>query len=324
MRKKRQGERGMNRKKISVIGGAGNVGAACGMLIAQRQLANVVLVDMRGDAARGRALDILQATALWGSEVSVSGTDDYAAIEGSDIVVVTAGRARRPGESRADMVELGKNIMVGTKERPGVIPNIVRYAPHSMILMVSNPMDVMTYVALKVSGFEKNRVFGQGGVLDSARFQILVAAALGISRKDVRAWVLGEHGDSMVPLTRLSTALGVPLEDCFKKDVLNSIIERVRNGGREIVELAGGAYVAPALAVVEMIEAVLCDKKQVLPCSVYLDGEYGRSEICLGVPVLLGGGGAERIVELFLSDQEIEALRRSGERVREVTVLTAL
>lgn len=314
----------MKRRKISVIGGAGNVGATCGLMIAERSLADVVLVDMKRDAARGRALDILQAASLWESEVNVVGTDDYAAIGGSDIVVVTAGRARRPGESRADMVELGMNIMVGTKERPGVIPNIARYAPHSMILMVSNPMDVMTYVALKVSGFPKNRVFGQGGVLDSARFQALAALTFGVSRKDVRAWVIGEHGDSMVPLTRFSTILGMPLEDCLQREVLDALIERTKNGGKEIVELAGGAHVAPALAVIQMIEAVIFDKKQVLPCSVYLEGEYGIRDICLGVPVMLGIQGVERIVELPLTNQEMEALGVSAQKVREITLLTGL
>lgn len=314
----------MKRKKISVIGGAGNVGIACGLTIAERGLADVVLVDMKGDAARGRALDILQATSLWGSEVNVVGTDDYAAIHGSDIVVVTAGRARRHGESREDLLRLATSIMVGDKNNLGIIRQIVRHAPNSIILMVSNPMDVMTYVALRMSGFPASRVFGQGGVLDSARFQTLIAQAFGVSRKDVRAWVLGEHGDSMVPLIRLSTVLGMPVEDCFSKDVLTNIVECTKNAGKEIVELSGGAYVAPALAVVEMIKAIVFDTKQVLPCSVYLDGEYDVSGCCLGVPVVLGSDGAERVVELPVTDTEREALSLSAKKVRKMTRLTGL
>ena len=315
----------MRRGKISIVGGAGNVGLTCAVLFAERGYADLVLVDLKEDRARGKALDVLQFATLAGTDISVTGTADYEAVEGSDIIVVTAGRTRKPGESRADMVEYAKNIMAGSKKNPGIIPSVALHAPDSMILMVSNPVDVMTYVAYRVSGFPKNRVFGQVGVLDSARFKTLIAKELGVSVKDVQACVLGEHGASMVPLTRHSMVAGIPLTERLSGEQIDRIVERTRNGGGEIVELAEeGAYFAPAAAVREMVEAILFDKKQILPCSTFLEGEYEIEGICIGVPVSFGRDGVEEIVELSLNEEEAEALRESAERIREITALTEL
>jgi malate dehydrogenase len=296
-------------------------------MVAEGGYADVVLVDMQGERARGRALDILQSLAIRSQRtenISVVGTSDFAAIENSDIVVVTAGRARRPQESRDDLLRLAMNVMVGDKENPGIIPNIARYAPDSIILMVSNPVDAMTYVAYRVSGFPKNRVMGQGGILDSLRFMAFTAEELGVPRRDVFGDVIGNHGDTMVPLTRFCRVQGIPLVEIASREQLDRIVQRTRNGGKEIVELAGGAYIAPACAVEAMVRVVLFNMQESVPCSVYLEGEYGIHGMCLGVPVRLGALGAEEVIELPLNEEELAALHRSAESVREAIALTGL
>src|SRR5690606_27336564 len=271
------------RAKITIVG-AGNVGATAAHWAASKELGDIVLVDSVEGVRQGKALDLAQAGPLEGFDCRIIGTNSYDETEGSDVVVITAGVARKPGMSRDDLLRTNYEIV------SGVVREVVARSPEAYIIVVSNPVDVMTYVALKESGFPKNRVVGQAGVLDSTRFRTFIAMELGISVEDVTAFVMGAHGDSMVPLVRYSYAGGIPVEKLIPKERLDAIVERTRYGGGEIVNLlkTGSAYYAPAAATVQMVEAILKDKKRILPAIAYLEGEYGVRDICAGVPVILG------------------------------------
>ncbi len=301
----------MKRKKITVIG-AGNVGAACAHWLAVRELGDVVLFDIVDGLAPGKALDILQAAPIDGSDVSIIGTGSYADTADSDIVIITAGLARKPGMSRADLLEKNSSIISFVTQR------VVKYSPAAFLLVVTNPLDAMTYLVKQVSGFPKNRVMGMAGVLDAARMRYFIAQELEVSVADVTAFVLGGHGESMVPLARCSTVSGIPLSALMSPEKIEAIIERTRNGGAEIVSFlkTGSAFYAPAAAVGQMVEAILKDKKRILPVSALLEGEYGISNCYVGVPVKLGGQGVEEVIELDLLPDERSALGRSHQSVR--------
>lgn len=306
---------GMKRRKISVIG-SGFTGATTALMIAQKELGDVVLVDIpkMENSTKGKALDMLEAGPVQGFDANITGTSNYEDIKDSDLVIVTAGIARKPGMSRDDLVNTNAGIM------KSVAQEIMKYAPETFILVLSNPVDAMTYTIFKETGFPKERVIGQSGVLDTARFRTFVAQELNFSVKDVTGFVLGGHGDDMVPLIRYSYAGGIPLETLISKDRLDAIVERTRKGGGEIVELLGNgsAYYAPAASLTEMAEAILKDQRRVLPAIAYLEGEYGYSNIYLGVPVVLGGKGIEQIIELELTTEEKTALDKSVESVKSV------
>ncbi|WP_349410006.1 malate dehydrogenase [Pseudalkalibacillus sp. SCS-8] len=306
------------RRKIAVVG-AGFTGTTTALMIAQKELGDVVLVDIPSmeNPTKGKALDMLEASPVQGFDSNITGTSDYRDIEGADLVVITAGIPRKPGMSRDDLVATNGKIM------EDVSKNIVRYAPDSYILVLSNPVDAMTYVCYKTTGFPKNRVIGQSGVLDTARFNTFVAQELGVSVEDVSGFVLGGHGDSMVPLVRYSYAGGIPLEKLLPQDKIDAIVERTRKGGGEIVNLLGqgSAYYAPAASIVQMVEAIVKDKKRILPSIAYLEGEYGYEDIYLGVPTVLGGNGIESVIELPLTEEEKEALDRSAETVKQVLTI---
>ncbi|MGM0920897.1 MAG: malate dehydrogenase [Bacillota bacterium] len=306
---------GMKRKKVSVIG-AGFTGATTAFLLAQKELSDVVLVDIPQleNPTKGKALDMLEASPVQGFDANIIGTSDYADTADSDIVIITAGIARKPGMSRDDLVQTNQKIM------KSVTQEIVKYSPNTIIIVLTNPVDAMTYTVYKESGFPKSRVIGQSGVLDTARFRTFVAQELNLSVKDVTGFVLGGHGDDMVPLVRYSYAGGIPLETLIPKDRLEAIVERTRKGGGEIVNLLGNgsAYYAPAASLVEMSEAILKDQRRVIPAIVYLEGEYGYEGIYLGVPTILGGNGLEQIIELELTSDEKEALTKSAESVKSV------
>ncbi|MBJ7897312.1 malate dehydrogenase [Bacillus atrophaeus] len=303
------------RKKVSVIG-AGFTGATTAFLTAQKELADVVLVDIPQleNPTKGKALDMLEASPVQGFDAKVTGTSNYEDTAGSDIVVITAGIARKPGMSRDDLVSTNEKIM------RSVTRDIVKYSPDCVIVVLTNPVDAMTYAVYKESGFPKERVIGQSGVLDTARFRTFVAEELNLSVKDVTGFVLGGHGDDMVPLVRYSYAGGIPLETLIPKDRIDAIVERTRKGGGEIVNLLGNgsAYYAPAASLVEMIEAILKDQRRVLPTIAYLEGEYGYEGIYLGVPTIVGGNGLEQIIELELTDYEKTQLNKSAESVKNV------
>lgn len=286
---------GNTRKKVSVIG-AGFTGATTAFLIAQKELADVVLVDIPQleNPTKGKALDMLEASPVQGFDAKITGTSNYEDTAGSDIVVITAGIARKPGMSRDDLVSTNEKIM------RSVTQEIVKYSPDSIIVVLTNPVDAMTYAVYKESGFPKERVIGQSGVLDTARFRTFVAEELNLSVKDVTGFVLGGHGDDMVPLVRYSYAGGIPLETLIPKERIDAIVERTRKGGGEIVNLLGNgsAYYAPAASLTEMVEAILKDQRRVLPTIAYLEGEYGYEGIYLGVPTIVGGNGLEQIIEL--------------------------
>nr|7BY8_A Chain A, Malate dehydrogenase [Geobacillus stearothermophilus]7BY8_B Chain B, Malate dehydrogenase [Geobacillus stearothermophilus]7BY8_C Chain C, Malate dehydrogenase [Geobacillus stearothermophilus]7BY8_D Chain D, Malate dehydrogenase [Geobacillus stearothermophilus]7BY9_A Chain A, Malate dehydrogenase [Geobacillus stearothermophilus]7BY9_B Chain B, Malate dehydrogenase [Geobacillus stearothermophilus]7BY9_C Chain C, Malate dehydrogenase [Geobacillus stearothermophilus]7BY9_D Chain D, M len=305
----------MKRKKISVIG-AGFTGATTAFLLAQKELGDVVLVDIPQleNPTKGKALDMLEASPVLGFDANIIGTSDYADTADSDIVVITAGIARKPGMSRDDLVTTNQKIM------KQVTKEVVKYSPNCYIIVLTNPVDAMTYTVFKESGFPKNRVIGQSGVLDTARFRTFVAEELNISVKDVTGFVLGGHGDDMVPLVRYSYAGGIPLEKLIPKDRLDAIVERTRKGGGEIVNLLGNgsAYYAPAASLVEMVEAILKDQRRILPAIAYLEGEYGYEGIYLGVPTILGGNGIEKVIELELTEEEKAALAKSVESVKNV------
>ena len=294
-------------KKVSVIG-AGNVGATTALLIAERELADVVLVDIVEGVPQGKGLDIAEAAPINGFDAKVKGTNGYPEVSGSDVVVVTAGLPRKPGMSRLDLLQRNAAI-VGE-----VSSNIARYAPTSIVIMVTNPVDVMTYHAWKITGFPHNRVVGQAGVLDSARFAAFVSFELGISVEDISAMVLGGHGDEMVPLPRYTAVSGIPITELLAAETIDRLIERTRKGGSEIVGLlkTGSAFYAPAAAVTQMVEAILKDKRRILPCSAYLKGEYGIDDVYIGVPVKLGINGVEEIVELKLTEPELISLQDSA------------
>ncbi len=306
---------GIKRRKISVVG-AGFTGATTALMAAQKELGDIVLVDIPNleNPTKGKALDMLEASPVQGFDVNITGTSDYAETANSDIVVITAGIARKPGMSRDDLVNTNANIM------KSVTKEIVKQSPECVIIVLSNPVDAMTYTVYKESGFPKNRVIGQSGVLDTARFRTFVALELNLSVKDITGFVLGGHGDDMVPLVRYSYAGGIPLETLIPKDRLEQIVERTRKGGGEIVNLLGNgsAYYAPAASIVEMIEAILKDQRRILPTVAYLEGEYGFNDIYLGVPTIIGGNGLEKIIELNLTEDEKQTLAKSVESVKSV------
>ncbi len=305
----------IKRKKVSVIGG-GFTGATTAFLLAQKELGDVVLVDIpqMENPTKGKALDMLEASPVQGFDSNIIGTSNYEDTRDSDIVVITAGIARKPGMSRDDLVQTNQKVM------KAVTQEIVKYSPNCTILVLTNPVDAMTYTVYKESGFPKNRIIGQSGVLDTARFRTFISQELNLSVKDITGFVLGGHGDDMVPLVRYSYAGGIPLETLIPKDRLDAIVERTRKGGGEIVNLLGNgsAYYAPAASLVEMCEAILKDQRRVLPSIAYLEGEYGYEGIYLGVPTILGANGIEKIIELELTADEKAALDRSVESVRNV------
>lgn len=305
----------IRRNKISVIG-AGFTGATTALMLAQKELGDVVLVDIPDmeDPTKGKALDMLEASPVQGFDAKVTGTSDYADTKGSDLVIITAGIARKPGMSRDDLVNTNSKIM------KSVTKEIVKNSPDCFIVVLTNPVDAMTYSVFQEAGLPKHRVIGQSGVLDTARFRTFVAEELNVSIKDVTGFVLGGHGDDMVPLTRYSFAGGIPLEKLISKDRLEAIVERTRKGGGEIVGLLGNgsAYYAPAASLVQMAEAILKDQRRILPSIAYLEGEYGYDGIYLGVPTILGGNGIEEIIELELTEEEKQQLDKSADSVKNV------
>ncbi|MDX8363956.1 malate dehydrogenase [Cytobacillus sp. IB215665] len=310
----------LKRKKISVIGG-GFTGATTAFLLGQKELGDVVLVDIpqMENPTKGKALDMLEASPVQGFDSNIIGTSDYADTADSDIVVITAGIARKPGMSRDDLVQTNQKVM------KSVTQEIVKYSPNCYIIVLTNPVDAMTYTVFTESGFPKNRVIGQSGVLDTARFRTFISQELNISVKDITGFVLGGHGDDMVPLVRYSYAGGIPLETLIPKERLDAIVERTRKGGGEIVNLLGNgsAYYAPAASLVEMVEAILKDQRRVLPSIAYLEGEYGFEGIYLGVPTILGANGIEKVIELELTEEEKNALSKSAEAVKNVMKVLA-
>jgi malate dehydrogenase len=304
------------RRKVTVIG-AGNVGATTAQLIAQTGLADVVLVDIVEGLPQGKALDLAEAAPVIGYDVNVTGTNDYADTADSKIIVVTSGLPRKPGMSRDDLIAVNAGI-VG-----GVVKAAAAVSPDAIVIVVTNPLDAMCHVAMRASGFPRERVIGMAGVLDSARFRSFIAAELEVSVRDVRAFVLGGHGDTMVPLPRYSTVGGVPITELMTAERVEELVVRTRNGGAEIVALlkTGSAFYAPAASVVEMVESILLDRRRVLPCAVYLQGEYGVNGLFVGVPVVLGQGGMEKIVEIELTADEAAAFARSADAVRELVAV---
>lgn len=305
----------IKRRKVSVIGG-GFTGATTALMLAQKELGDVVLVDIpqNEDPTKGKALDMLEASPVQGFDSNIIGTSNYEDTKDSDIVVITAGIARKPGMSRDDLVQTNQKVM------KSVTQQIVKYSPNCYIIVLTNPVDAMTYTVFKESGFPKERVIGQSGVLDTARFRTFVAQELNLSVKDITGFVLGGHGDDMVPLIRYSYAGGIPLETLIPKDRLDAIVERTRKGGGEIVGLLGNgsAYYAPAASLVQMVESILKDQRRVIPAIAYLEGEYGFEGIYLGVPTILGGNGLEKIIELELTEEEKAALANSADAVKNV------
>lgn len=299
--------------KVSVVG-AGHVGATVAQRVAEKRLAQeVVIVDILEGIPQGKALDMWESAPIEGFDGKVRGTNDYSDTADSDIVVVTAGLARKPGMSRDDLRDKNAAIIKSVTEE------IVRYSPQSKIIMVTNPLDVMTYVAYKVSGFEPNRVFGQAGILDTARYRTFLSMELGISVRDIQAMVLGGHGDDMVPLVSYTSVSGIPITQLIDPARLEEIIQRTRQGGGEIVKYlkTGSAYYAPSAAAVEMVEAVLLDAKRLLPCAAWLEGQFGIEGTYAGVPVILGKNGVEKILEIELTDAEKEMLHASANHVKE-------
>jgi malate dehydrogenase len=297
--------------KIGVVG-AGNVGASAALYAAEAELGDVVLVDILEGVAKGKALDLLEAGPVRGYDSRVEGSGDLRALAGSDLVIVTAGLPRKPGMTRLDLLKANADIIRGVAEA------IRTHAKDAIVIMVTNPLDVMTYLTYRVTGFARERVMGMAGVLDSARFRTFLAEEIGVSVEDVQAMVLGGHGDTMVPLLRYSTVSGIPVESFIAPGRLAEIVQRTRDGGAEIVKLlqTGSAFYAPASSAVQMAESILRDKKRLLPTAAYLDGEYGQRDVFLGVPCILGSRGVEKIVELELTAEEMAALANSAEEVR--------
>ncbi|PTL36551.1 malate dehydrogenase [Candidatus Methylomirabilis limnetica] len=308
------------RPKVTVAGGAGNVGATVGQYLVVQELADVVLIDILESVQHGRGLDLLQTGPILGSDSRVIGTKDYRDSANSDIVVVTAGITRKPGMSRDDLLHTNARI-VGE-----VIEQVVAHSPNCILIIVSNPLDAMTQLALKRSGFARERVIGMAGVLDAARFRTFIAQELQVSVENVHACVLGGHGDAMIPLPRFSTVAGIPITELLPPDRIEALVKRTAGGGGEILALlgTGSAYYAPGASVVEMVGAILKDKKKILPCCVYLEGEYGIHGLCVGVPVKLGAGGIEQIIEIRLTPDETAALNRSAAAVKELVDILKL
>ena len=303
----------MRRVKVTVVG-AGNVGGSIAQRLAEKNWYNIVLVDIVEGMPQGKALDLVEAGPVCAYDSAVTGANSYEATKDSDLVIITSGIPRRPGMSRDELLETNTNIV------SSVVRETVKRSPDAILIIVSNPLDVMTHVASRVSGFPRNRVIGMAGVLDSARFRSFIAEALEVSVENIHAMVLGGHGDSMVPLIRYTTVAGRPINEWLSPDVLDALIKRTREGGAEIVNLlkTGSAFYAPAASVVEMVEAITKDQKKILPCAVLCEGEYGFHDLVLGVPVKLGSNGAETIMEYALTTEERAALEASAQAVREL------
>jgi malate dehydrogenase len=302
----------MNRK-VTVVGGAGNVGATVARGVAEKQLADVVVIDIAEQKAAGVALDMLEACPIWGSDSRVLGTGDYAESAGSDVVVITSGVPRKPGMSRDDLLNVNYKIMQQVTEQ------VVKHSPNCIIIPVSNPLDAMAQAVFKLSKFPRERIIGMAGVLDSARMRSFIAKELNVSVENVHAFVLGGHGDTMVPLPRYSTVAGIPITDLMDKATIDRISARTAGGGLEITQMVGtSAWYAPGASVVEMVEAILLDKHKIMPCSVWLQGEYGVRDVFVGVPVKLGLRGVEQIVQITLTPEEDAAFKKSAAAVTEL------
>ena len=302
----------MNRK-VTVVGGAGNVGATVARGVADKQLADVVVIDIADQKAAGVALDMLEACPIWGSDARVLGTGDYAESANSDIVVITSGLPRKPGMSRDDLLNVNFGIM------KAVTAEVVKYSPNCIIVPVANPLDAMCQAVYKLSGFPRERVIGMAGVLDSSRMRTFIAMELNVSVENIHAFVLGGHGDTMVPLPRYSTVAGVPITELLSSERIAAICKRTADGGAEITKLVGtSAWYAPGAAAAEMVECILKDKKKILPCSVFLQGEYGVRDLFVGVPVKLGAKGVEQIVQIRLTPEEDASLKKSAAAVKEL------
>ncbi len=301
------------RRKITVVG-SGNVGATVAHRLADKQLADVVLIDILEGVPQGKGLDLLESGPIEGYDLKIRGTNDYEDTGNSDLVVMTAGFPRKPGMSRDDLLKANAEIVRGAIEK------VAKYSPESILIVVTNPLDAMAQTAYRVSGFSRNRVIGMAGVLDTARYRTFIAEALGVSVQNVQGFVLGGHGDTMVPVPRYTTVAGIPVTELMPKDQLDAIIQRTRNGGAEIVNLlkAGSAYYAPSAAVVEMVDAIFNDRKKILPCAAFLQGEYGVQGLFVGVPVKLGARGIEQIIEINLTEEEKAALEKSAAAVKEL------
>jgi len=302
----------MARKKVSIVG-AGNVGATAGQRIVDKQLADVVLIDIIEGVPQGKALDLAESGPIEGYDCRLTGTNNYNDTANSDIVVITAGVPRKPGMSRDDLLKTNYGIVKGVTEQ------VVKNSPNSVIIVVSNPLDAMVQTAFRVSKFSKHRVIGMAGVLDSARFRTFIGMELNVSVENIHAFVLGGHGDTMVPLPRYSTVAGIPITELLPKETIDRIVKRTREGGAEIVSyLKTSAWYAPASAIVEMVDAILKDRKKILPCAAYLEGEYGISGLYVGVPVKLGQRGIEQVIEINLTLEERAALQKSAAAVKEL------
>ncbi len=300
-------------KKVTVVG-AGNVGATAAQRLAEKELCDVVLLDIIEGVPQGKALDLAEAAPIEKHDAHLTGTNTYDATAGSNIVIITAGIPRKPGMSRDDLISTNAGIV------RSVTREVASRSPEAVLIIVSNPLDAMCHVAFEASGFPKERVIGMAGVLDSARFRAFIAMELNVSVENTHAFVLGGHGDTMVPLPRFSTVAGIPITELLSKERIDALVTRTRNGGAEIVGLlkTGSAYYAPASAVVEMAESILKDKKKILPCAAYLQGEYGLKDLFIGVPVKLGARGVEDIIEITLTDEEKQALQKSAAAVQEL------
>jgi malate dehydrogenase len=301
------------RKKVTVVG-AGNVGATVAHRLVDKQLADVVLIDILEGIPQGKGLDLLEAGPIEGYDCRVRGTNNYADTGNSDIVVMTAGFPRKPGMSRDDLLKANYDVVKAT------IGEVAKYSPDCILIVVTNPLDAMAQTAFKVSGFSRNRIIGMAGVLDTARYRTFIAEALNVSVQNVQGFVLGGHGDTMVPVPRYTTVAGIPVGELMPKEKLDAIIDRTRKGGAEIVNLlkAGSAYYAPSAAVVEMVDAIFNDRRKILPCAAYLEGEYGIKGLFVGVPVKLGARGIEQVIEIKLTAEEKAALGKSAESVKEL------
>lgn len=298
--------------KVTVVG-AGNVGATCAQYVAEKNIADVVLVDVVDGLPQGKSLDLMQAAPINYHDRKLTGSNTYEATKDSEVIVITAGIARKPGMSRDDLLKTNANIV------SGVVKETIKYSPNATYICVTNPLDVMTYLVYKTSKLPKNKVIGMAGVLDSARFQTFIAMETGYSVEDVRAMVLGGHGDLMVPLTRMATVNGIPISELLPKAKIDEMVTRTQNGGIEIVNLlkSGSAFYAPGASAAQMVEAVLLDKKRLLPCCVLAEGEYGLNDVYVGLPCVLGKNGVEKIVELKLEKDETAALKKSADAIRE-------
>lgn len=301
------------RSKITVVG-AGFVGSTLVQRLAERDYADIVMYDIVPNMPQGKALDMLEAGPVLGYDSQVIGTNDYADTTNSDLVVITSGLPRKPGMSRDDLLKKNQEIITQ------VTQEVVRHSPHCIIIMVTNPLDAMAQLAYKISGFPRERIIGMAGVLDTARFRTFIAQEVGVSVRDVQAYVLGGHGDTMVPLARMCTVAGVPISQLIPAERIEQIVQRTRDGGAEIVKLlgTGSAYFAPSASILQMVDSILFDKKMVMPCAVYLQGEYGIRDLFVGVPVKLGAKGVEQIVEIRLTDQEQALLQKSADAVKEL------